>query len=62
MAKEPPGGVYFEPQERIYAKRALEVLRGVLVRSKAKEVPGSEVQALRDREIAIIDAALRRFL
>lgn len=48
------------PLERQWIKRSVEVLRGTLVRSRAKEMQESEVYALRTREISAIDVLLNK--
>lgn len=46
--------------ERQYVKRSLEVLRTTLVRSRAKELAGSDVYTFRGKEIEALTALIGR--
>lgn len=60
MIERPPVTLQLEGLERAWMARAIEVLRGVLVRSRAKEMPGSEIYELRTKEInALEELALK---
>lgn len=53
--------VKLEGMDRAWIKAALQVQRAVLVRGRAKEMDGSEIYALRSKEIAAVDALLVKF-
>jgi len=44
--------------DRQWVRRSLEVLRMQLVRSRMKEVPGSEIYVLRGKELAQLDVLI----
>lgn len=44
--------------DRNWVRRALETQRSVIIRSRGKEVPGSEIYELRSRELAQVNAVL----
>lgn len=46
--------------ERGYIKKALATLIKVVERSRAKEIPGTEIFQLRDREIAALTDIARK--
>lgn len=52
--------VSVSPLQKQWLRRAVEVLKGTLVRSRAKEMVESEVYQLRTREIAQLDAILEK--
>lgn len=58
--KPPTVGLQLEGLERAWVRRALEVLRGTLIRSRGKELAGSEVYEMRTREIAQLNALLEK--
>lgn len=51
MAQKSGVTVQLEGLERAWVARSIEVLRGTLVRSRAKEMVGSEIYELRTKEI-----------
>lgn len=61
MADKPGFVLELSVLEKGYVRRSLEVLRASLVRSKAKELEGSPVLAMRDTEISTINVILGRF-
>lgn len=48
--------------ERAYVKRALDVLKGTLIRSRSKEMVGSDIFALRTKEIDTISGIMEKFV
>lgn len=61
MADQPKDvQVSVSPLQKQWLRRAVEVLKGTLVRSRAKEMVESEVYQLRTREIAQLDAILEK--
>lgn len=47
--------------ERAWIKKALELQRTALLRSRMKEVPGSEIWTLRGREVEALTGVIGRF-
>lgn len=54
-------GVDLTPMERQWVAKALEVLRGQLIRARGKERVGSEIHALRGREIDEVIVLQQKF-
>lgn len=52
MAQKSGVTLELEGLERAWIARSIEVLKGTLIRSRAKEMPGSEIYELRSREIS----------
>lgn len=46
--------------DRLWIKRSLELQRTSLERSKGREMPGSDILTLRDKEIASINSILAK--
>lgn len=46
--------------EKLYVQKALQMLKQSLKRSVANEVPGSEISALRGKEIQSLDSLINR--
>ncbi|WNK14296.1 MAG: hypothetical protein [Microvirus sp.] len=44
--------------QKAWVKKSVETMRAVLVRSRGREVPGSEIDQLRGREVQALDAIL----
>lgn len=62
MAEKTAGLVNIEVSvfERQWLRKAVETQRGALIRSRAKELDGSEIWSLRGREIEALTALLSR--
>lgn len=50
-----------ENMEVQWVRKALDTQRAALVRSKAKELSGSEIEALRSKEIAALESLINKF-
>lgn len=60
MAERNAGVLLTEPLDRAWVKKSLESQRAMLVRSRGKEMVGSEVHELRGREIAQLDVLIQK--
>lgn len=49
------------PMEAMWVKKSLEAQRNILVRNRLKEVVGSEIYALRGKEIDALSALVLKF-
>jgi len=50
-----------EVLRRVWIKKALELQKAALMRTRGKEIPGSEIYALRTKEIQFIDGLIEEF-
>ncbi len=50
-----------DPIQRAWVAQSLSTQRGVLVRSRTKEMPGGQIHELRGKEIAALDALIGVF-
>lgn len=55
------GDVKLEGIERAWLKKCIATQRMALVRLRAKEIEGSEIDVLRAKEIAALDALVVKF-
>lgn len=55
MAKEDVVSKVEEVLRRAWIKKSLELQRAALFRSRGKEIPGSEIYALRTKELQLLD-------
>lgn len=62
MAQQGVKGYEFSQLEVLWLKKSLELQKNALIRSRAKEVVGSEIYALRTREIEALQSLSNRFV
>ena len=61
MAEAPKSGIALDPFEKQYVRIALQLQTKALLRSRSKEVVGSDIYNLRTKEIEMYSSLQRRF-